>query len=63
MENVIKALNYLLARFAEPSSHASLSVVFLLAGINVDSPTFHSILVVLGILSSTAGIFLPDQKK
>jgi hypothetical protein len=64
MEKAILAFNYLNARFKEPSSHAALAAVFMLAGINMDAGgTAQSIMTTLSILAGTLGFFLPDHKK
>jgi hypothetical protein len=64
MEKAILAFNFLYARFKEPSSFASLSAVFMLAGINIgDGSPAAAIMATLSIVSGTLGFFLPDQKK
>lgn len=61
MERFRKVIHYLSARFAEPSTHASITALFVAAGVSVDDATVQAVLNTLGLVTGVLGVALSEQ--
>ncbi len=62
MGKILTAWNYLQGRFNEPSTHAAISGMLMLAGVNVDAGVAHNAIVSLGVVFGCLGIFVKESK-
>ena len=62
MNKVLGAYIYIAARLKEPSTHAALSSLLAMAGLNLDSGILHEILVALSVAFGAAGFFVKEAK-
>jgi hypothetical protein len=54
--------NYLQARLAEPSTHASVASLLTLAGLNLDVGVVHDSITAAGIAFGALGFFVRESK-
>jgi len=60
---VLSAFLYLKERLSEPSTHASLAVIFASVGIRIDDVLIQSVFAILTIIFGFAGILLKEDKR
>lgn len=62
MDKILGTYNYLIARLAEPSTHASVASLLALAGLNLDAGIVHDGLVTSSVLFGALGFFVKEAK-
>lgn len=62
MEKLLGAYIYLCKRMKEPSSHAAMSSLFLMAGLNIDTGWIHDLSVLISMVFGASGFFLKEAK-
>mgnify|MGYP006283533841 CR=1 FL=1 len=62
MGNLLGSWGYIQARLAEPSTHASIASLLLLAGVNLDTGVVHDTLTALSIVFGALGFFVKEGK-
>lgn len=62
-DNCLSAFLYLKERLIEPSTHASLAVIFASVGIRIDDVLIQSVFAILTIIFGFAGILLKEDKR
>ena len=60
MEKVISVYKFIMDRWSEPSTQASLSAMFLAAGIHFPDTTISYVLNSLGIVFGVVGVFMKE---
>jgi hypothetical protein len=62
MDKLLGVWIYLQARLAEPSTHASISALLTLAGLNLDQGIVHDSLTTAGVVFGALGFFVKEAK-
>lgn len=60
MGKLLRAWNYLQARLKEPSTHASIAGLAMMAGMNIDAGPIHDGLTAAGVLFGIIGAFTSE---
>ena len=60
MDKILGIYLFLAARLREPSTHASISAVAALAGVNIDSGILHDLSVVLSLGFGAIGFYTKE---
>ena len=63
MGSLLGAWSYFMARINEPSTHASISSLLMMAGLQLDSGIVHDSLTAMGVLFGMLGFFVKEGKK
>lgn len=63
MGKLLAFWNYLQFRINEPSTHASISSLLALAGLNLDDGIVHDVLIVLSIVFGGLGFFVKEGQR
>ena len=63
MDKLLGFWNYIQLRLAEPSTHASISSLLALAGLNLDAGIVHDVLIALGIAFGGLGFFVKEGQR
>ena len=61
MGKLLAIWNYLTRRLAEPSTHAAVASLAVLAGVNIDEGVVHDALTATGVAFGVIGIFVKEQ--
>ena len=62
MEKILGAYLYVAERLKEPSTHAALASLFMMAGINVESGWPHDVATLIAVAFGAIGFFVKESK-
>jgi hypothetical protein len=62
MDKILGVYLYVVARLAEPSTHASIASLLMVAGVNLDTGPVHDALVALSVIFGGLGFFVKEAK-
>jgi hypothetical protein len=62
MDKILGVYMYVVARLAEPSTHASISSLLIVTGVNIDNGAAHDALVGLSVIFGGLGFFVKEAK-
>lgn len=63
MDKALAIWNYVQARSSEPSSHAAISSMFGLIGLNFDAGVVHDVFITLGLFFGAVGVVVKEAKR
>jgi len=62
MDKILGVYLYIVQRLAEPSSHASISALLAMGGLQLDHGIVHDVMIAISIMFGSLGFFVKEAK-